>query len=82
MFYLVWKQAYKLELPARRKIYNVFYVLLLKQKYRRKNRINKFSMPKFKMGNNKKYEIETIQDSAVNAKKTDKHLPRLYYLVI
>ena len=28
-----------------------------------------------------KYKVETIQDSVVYAKKADRHLPGLYYLV-
>ena len=32
-------------------------------------------------GNDKKYKVETMRGSAVYAKKTDKHLPKLYYLV-
>ena len=31
--------------------------------------------------NNKEYEMEAIQDSAVYTKKLDSHLPELYYLV-
>ena len=38
-------------------------------------------MLEFKAGDNKKYEIEAIQDSAVYAKKTNKHLSGLYYLI-
>ena len=36
----------------------------------------------FKMGDDKKYKVEAIQNSAVYAKKADGHLPRLYYLVV
>ena len=35
----------------------------------------------FNIGDNKKYEIEAIKDSAVYAKKAKEHLPGLYYLV-
>ena len=37
--------------------------------------------PEFNAGNNKKYEVEAIKDSAVYAKEIEKHLPGLYYLV-
>ena len=39
-------------------------------------------MPKFELGNNKEYKVEAIQDSVIYAKEADRHLPRLYYLVI
>ena len=35
----------------------------------------------FNAGNNKKYEVEAIKDSAIYAKKVERHLPGLYYLV-
>ena len=37
--------------------------------------------PKFGAGENKEYEVEAIIDSTVYAKKAEKHLPGLYYLV-
>ena len=37
--------------------------------------------PNFDVGNNKKYEVEAIIDSAIYAKEAEKHLPGLYYLV-
>ena len=43
--------------------------------------MNKFIIPEYEPNNNKKYKVETIQDSAVYAKKTDGDLPGLYYLV-
>ena len=38
-------------------------------------------MPEFKPGDDKEYEVETIQDNAVYTKEADRHLPVLYYLV-
>ena len=38
-------------------------------------------MPEFEPGNNKEYKVEAIRDSAVYAKKADRYLPGLYYLV-
>ena len=44
--------------------------------------MNKFAkVPEFKLGDNKEYKLEAIQDSAVYAKKADRYLPGLYYLV-
>ena len=40
-----------------------------------------FLMPEFKPGDDKEYEIEAIRGSAVYAKKADRYLPGLYYLV-
>ena len=57
----------------------MFHVSLLKQNTTKKRR--KFSMPEFKPGNNKEYEVEAIQDSAIYAKEVDKYLLRLYYFV-
>ena len=37
--------------------------------------------PEFDAGNNKKYKVEAIIDSAVYAKKAEEHLPGLYYLI-
>ena len=44
--------------------------------------MNKFLLvSEFGFGNDKKYKIKAIKDSAVYTKKTSRHLPRLYYLV-
>lgn len=40
------------------------------------------SMPEFKVSNNKKYNMEAIQDSIVYAKKADRQPLGLYYLVV
>lgn len=58
----------------------MFHVSLLKQDTTRKRR--EFLVPEFKLGDNKEYEVEAIQDCAVYAKVVDRHLPGLYYLVI
>ena len=81
MLHLVGKQAYKLELPKKWRIHNVFHVSLLEQNKTRKERVKK--VPKLDAGdNNKEYEVETIWDNAVYAIKLESgHLPRLYYLV-
>ena len=84
ILYLVRKQAYKLDLPIKWKIYNVFYVSLLKQNTTKKEWMNKLfpeSEPEFDAGNNKKYKVQAIIDSAVYAKEAKGYLPSLYYLV-
>ena len=64
------------------RIYDLFYVSLLEQDTTRKGWMNKFSATlEFKPGDEKKYEVEAIQDNAVYVKEADGHLPKLYYLV-
>ena len=79
VFHPVEKQAYKLELPKKWRIHDVFYLSWLEQDITRKGR--EFSVPEFKPGNNKESEVKAIQDSAVYAKEADGHLSGLYYLV-
>ena len=54
-------------------------MLLLEQDTIRKGQ--EFSAPEFEPGNDKKYKVEDIRDSAVYAKEADGHLLSLYYLV-
>lgn len=61
-------------------IYNVFYVLLLKQDIIKKGR--EFLLSELEPDNNKEHVMEAIRDSAIYVKKADKHLPKLYYLVV
>ena len=61
VLYPVRKQAYKLEPPAKWRIYNVFHVLLLEQDITMKGRMNKFvEVPEFEPDNDKEYEVEAI----------------------
>ena len=53
------KQAYKLELPKKWRIYNVFHILLLEQDITKKGQVNDMQL-KFEAGNNKEYEINDI----------------------
>ena len=79
----VGKQAYKLELSKKWRVYNMFHVSLLKQDTTRKRRVSE-EVPKLDAGDedNKEYEVEVIWDSAVYANKVESgHLPGLYYLV-
>ena len=81
MLYPVGKQAYKLELPKKWRIHDVFYVLLLEQDTTKKGRVNDMQL-EFEAGNNKEYEVDGIWYSAVYARKSAEQLPRLYYLVL
>lgn len=55
VFHLVGKQAYKLKLPARWKIHDVYHVLLLELNIIRKRRVNKLldMEPELDVGENK-----------------------------
>lgn len=57
VFYPMSKQIYKLELPARQKIDNVFHVLLLQQDITRKRQVNKLLEfeSELDVGEDKKY---------------------------
>ena len=53
---------------------------MLEQDITRKGR--EFSVPEFKPGNDKKYKVEAIRDSAVYAGESESgHLSGLYYLI-
>ena len=80
----VGKQAYKLELPKRWRIHDVFHVSLLEQDTTRKGRVDEAtSQLEFEGdgGDGEEYEVEAIRDSAVYARESEGHLPGLYYLV-
>ena len=78
----VGKQAYKLELPKKWRIYNVFHVSLLEQDSTKKGRVNDMQL-EFEAGDNKEYEVDGIRESAVYARESaTEQLPRLYYLVL
>lgn len=69
-------QAYKLELPTKWKIHNVFYISLLEQDITRKRQVNQNNTHvllelerEFEAGNNKKYKVESIIDSVIYGKK-------------
>ena len=81
----VGSQAYKLELPKRWRIHDIFHVSLLEQDITRKGRVDKKTAEQleFETGsNNEEYKVEDICNSAVYAKESEAgHLPGLYYLV-
>ena len=66
------KQAYKLELPKRWKMHNIFYVSLLEQNTTRKERVDKRVKDlELEAGDRKKYKVEAIWDSAVYTSKLE-----------
>ena len=75
------KQAYKLQLPKKWRIYNVFHVSLLGQDTTKKEWVKK--VRELDAGDNsKEYKVEAIWNSAVYANKSELgHLLGLYYLV-
>ena len=78
----VGKQAYKLELPKKWRIHDVFHVSLLEQDTTKKGRVNDTQLDfEFEAGDDKEYEVDGIWDSAVYAKESVGQLPGLYYLV-
>ena len=84
MLYLVGKQAYKLKLPKKWRIYNDFHLSLLVQDTTKKKHMNDTQLDfEFKTGNNEKYKIYSIWDSTIyNKESTTGQLPGLYYLVL
>ena len=79
----VGKQAYKLKLPKKWRVHNVFHMSMLEQNTTRKGRMSE-EVPELDAGNedSKEYKVEAIWDNAVYANKSESgHLPGLYYLV-
>ena len=58
MLHPVGKQEYKLEVPKKWRIHNVFHVSLLELDNIKKGW--EFSMPELKLGDNKEYKVEAI----------------------
>ena len=57
----VGKQAYKLELPKKWKIHNIFHISLLEQDITKKGQVNNMQLNfEFEVGKNKKYELDGI----------------------
>ena len=84
MLHPISNQAYKLKLPKKWRIYNVFYISLLEQNTPKKRRVNNTQLDfEFEANDNKKYEVDGIWDSAVYARESaTRQLPGLYYLVL
>ena len=83
VFHPVGKQAYKLELPKKWRIHDVFHMSLLEQDTIRKGRVHEENAEELDAGDDSgEYEVEAIRDSAVYARESESgHLPGLYYLV-
>ncbi len=89
VLYAIKKQAYKLELPTKRKKHNVLYVSLLEQNTTKKEQVDN-TLPKpekdleFKDGGKKKYKFEAIIDSGVYSQQANSNdqMSGLYYLIL
>lgn len=86
VLYLVEKQAYKLELLAKQRIHDIFYILMLEQNIIRKGQVNKVNKllklkPEFYKKNNKEYQLGATYNSRVYVKEATSQLPGLFYLV-
>ena len=64
----VGKQAYKIELPKKWRIHDVFHVSLLEQDTTRKGRVEDTQLALEAGDDNGEYEVEATRDSAVYAK--------------
>ena len=84
VLHFVGKQVYKLELPKRWRIHDVFYMFLLEQNTTRKRQVDEKTL-QLKFEDNDKgdeYEVEAIRDSTIYAKELESGLlPGLYYLI-
>ena len=82
IFHPVGKQVYKLELPKKWRIHDVFHMSLLEQDTTRKGRVDDENVGLDAGNKNGEYEVEVIRDSKVYARELESgHLPGLYYLV-
>ncbi len=80
VLYPVGQQTYKLELPKKWRIHDVFHVLPLEQDTTGKERVE--IATELDKGDSKEYKVEAICDSEVYAKESDSDpLPGLDYLV-
>ena len=86
MLHPVGKQVYKLELPKKWKIHDVFHIFFLEQNTTKKGRVNDTQLDfEFEADNDKdkEYEVNGIRDNMVYVKElATGQLPGLYYLVL
>ncbi len=73
VLHIIEKQAYKLKLPTKLKIYDVFRMLLLEQDITRKRWVNNVlpKPEKFEFRDDKEYEVKAIIDSVVYGKEAN-----------
>ena len=85
MLHPIGKQAYKLELPKKWRIHDIFHVSLLEQDITRNGRVDEeVRQIEFDAGDNDsgEYKVEAIRDSSVYLRESESgHLSGLYYLV-
>ena len=82
VLYPIQKQAYKLELPKKWKIHDVFYVSLLEQDSTKKGQVDDENGELDANNKNGEYELEAIWESKIYVRESESgHLPGLYYLV-
>ena len=82
MLYPIEKQAYKLKLPKKKRVYKIFHMSLIEQNNTKKGQMSK-KVPELDTGNedSKKYKVEAIWNSTVYANKLGSgHLLGHYYL--
>ena len=84
MLHSIEKQAYKLELPKKLRIHDVFHMSLLEQDTIRKRRVDDDNTVELDAGDDsRKYEVEAIWDNAIYARESKSgHLLGLYYLFL
>lgn len=84
VFYPVENQVYKLKLPKKWRIHDIFHVLLLKNNIIKKNWVDKMtSQLKFKINNkSKECKVKEIWVNAIYTRELGGHLPGLYYPVL
>ncbi len=77
------KQTYKIELPKKWRIHDIFHVSLLEQNIIKKRRVDETtSRLKFESdGDDKEYKVKAIRNSAVYTRELEGHLLGFYYLV-
>ena len=82
MLHPVGKQVYKLELPKKWRIHDVFHMSLLEKDRITKRRVDE-NVTELDAGDKSgEYKGEAIRDSAVSVRESKSiHLPCLYYLV-
>ena len=88
VFYAVGKQTYKLKLPTKQKIHDVFHISMLEQNTTRKRSVNKKLLLKpkkeleFEAGDNKEYEFKEIIDSVIDGQQANDQMLNFYKFIL